>query len=127
MHGDWPGSILRAKGLFWLATRHDVIGELSQAGGILRHGAAGYWWATVPIADWPADTENRSAIRATWEAAYGDRRQELVFIGQHLDPEAIRARLDACLLTDEEMRLGPSGWRSTLAEPVPAWLADAPE
>jgi G3E family GTPase len=121
MHDQWPGTILRAKGFFWLATRHDIVGELSQAGGVLRQGPVGYWWAAVPEADWPEAAEEREHIRSLFDGEYGDRRQELVFIGQHLDPAAIQARLDACLLTDAEMARGPAGWQE-LDDPFPDWL-----
>ena len=126
MHDQWPGTILRAKGFFWLATRHDIVGELSQAGGVLRQGPVGYWWAAVPEAYWPEEAAEREDIRSIFEGEYGDRRQELVFIGQHLDPAAIQARLDACLLTDAEMARGPEGWQE-LDDPFPDWLEAVPE
>jgi len=121
LQNQWPGTILRAKGFFWLATRHDVVGELSQAGGVLRQGPVGYWWAAVPDAYWPEEAEERKHIRSIFDGEYGDRRQELVFIGQHLDPAVIRAQLDACPLTDSEMALEPKGWQA-LKDPFPDWL-----
>ena len=124
MQWDWPGNLLRSKGWFWLATRHDLAGSWSQAGGLVRHGAAGWWWDAAAAEDWPEDPVQRARIEAAFDGPYGDRRQELVFIGQHLDESAMRARLDACLLNDAELALGPAGWRA-LHDPFPEWLQDA--
>ena len=117
--------VLRSKGFFWLATRNDVVGSLSQAGNACRHGPAGFWWAAQPRDEWPDDAELASEIAADWYGApddmsIGDRRQELVMIGVALDAGGWRAKLDACLLTDEEYALGPQGW-SKFADPFPAW------
>jgi G3E family GTPase len=124
LHEPWHG-VLRSKGFFWLATRNDVIGSLSQAGGACRHGPAGFWWAAQPREEWPEDDEIAAEIAADWhgepeDAAVGDRRQELVMIGIDLDPAYWSARLDACLLTDDEYALGPSHWVG-FADPFPAW------
>ena len=118
-------NVLRSKGFFWLATRNDVVGSLSQAGSACRHGPAGFWWAAQPREEWPDDAELASEIAADWHGApddmsIGDRRQELVLIGVSLDADQWRARLDACLLTDAEYSRGPHGW-SALADPFPAW------
>ena len=117
--------VLRSKGFFWLATRNDVVGSLSQAGNACRHGPAGFWWAAQPRDEWPDDAELAAEIAADWYGApddmsIGDRRQELVMIGVALDAGGWRAKLDACLLTDEEYALGPQGW-SKFADPFPAW------
>lgn len=120
MQEDWPGTVLRAKGFFWLATRPDWAGQWSQAGGLMRHGPAGIWWSAVSREHWPAHPEQRARVEADCEGEYGDRRQEIVFIGQHLVPEAIAERLDACLLDDTEMAGGPDRWRR-LPDPFPAW------
>lgn len=128
LHEQWQG-VLRSKGFFWLATRNEVAGSLSQAGGVCRHGPAGMWWAAQPRDEWPEDDELAAEIAADWYGAaddttIGDRRQELVLIGIGLDAEAWRAKFDACLLTDEEYALGPQGWAS-LSDPFPAWDMDA--
>lgn len=69
LHEEWPG-ILRAKGFFWLATRSDVGGSLSQADGTCRHGPAGVWWAAQDRSEWPTDDpELEAEIVAEW---YGD-------------------------------------------------------
>jgi len=119
MHSEWE-DVIRSKGFFWLATRTDIIGSWSQAGGACRHGPAGFWWAAVDRRSWPADEEVQSQIVDVWTEPYGDRRQELVFIGQALDAARVTARLDACLLTDVEMASGPDGW-SKYADPFPRW------
>ncbi len=124
LHEEWRG-VLRSKGFFWLATRHDVIGSLSQAGGACRHGPAGFWWAAQPREEWPDDAELAAEIAADWhgdatDASIGDRRQELVMIGIDLDAAYWRTKLDACLLTDDEYALGPSGWAG-FTDPFPMW------
>lgn len=128
LHEEWQG-VLRSKGFFWLATRNDVAGSLSQAGGVCRHGPAGMWWAAQPRDEWPQDDELAAEIAADWygapeDASIGDRRQELVLIGVALDAQRWREKFDACLLTDEEYALGPQGWQR-MADPFPAWDLDA--
>ncbi|MCO8648724.1 cobalamin biosynthesis protein CobW, partial [Burkholderia multivorans] len=128
LHQQWPG-VLRSKGFFWLATRNDIAGSLSQAGGVCRHGPAGLWWAAQDRAEWPDDDELLAEIRTEWEGDFddrsiGDRRQELVLIGIALDADAWRAKLDACLLTDAEFALGAAGW-AAFDDPFPAWDVDA--
>jgi len=123
---DWPGDVLRSKGFFWLASRPDAAGEWSQAGGIVRHGPAGMWWAAVSRKHWPEDPRHRARIEEEFDGAYGDRRQEIVFIGQHLEPAKTREVLDRCLLTDAEMAAGPDAWK-TFDDPFPKWFAEQDE
>jgi len=116
---EWPG-VVRSKGFFWLASRPAQAGSWSQAGGVCRHGLAGKWWAAVPRAQWPEDPESVRFILDQWDESVGDARQELVLIGMAMDEPALRARLDACLLSDKEMAQGPKGW-ARMADPFPAW------
>ncbi len=118
------GNLLRSKGYFWLATRMDLAGEWSQAGGIMHQGLAGLFWAGVPREHWPDDPEYLRHIEQIWEQPWGDRRQELVFIGQNLAWDTASAALDACLLTAEEMQRGPDAWQH-LPDPFPGWMAEA--
>ncbi|MBX3747156.1 MAG: zinc metallochaperone GTPase ZigA [Verrucomicrobiae bacterium] len=117
---EWPG-VLRSKGYFWLATRMDWAGHLSQAGAACRTEAAGFWWAAVERDQWPEDEDQRRGIEALWVEPWGDRRQEIVIIGQDMDQEALTARLNACLLTREEMGLGPEAWAATFPDPFLEW------
>ena len=114
------GKLLRSKGFFWLASKHQNAGSWSQAGGLMRHGFAGRWWRFVPKSQWPQDEESVAAIMANWQLSTGDCRQELVFIGQNIDFTQMRAELDACLLNDEEMALGVESWR-LLPDPFGPW------
>ncbi|AKA83533.1 zinc metallochaperone GTPase ZigA [Pseudomonas synxantha] len=114
------GKLLRSKGFFWLASKHQDAGSWSQAGGLMRHGFAGRWWRFVPKSQWPQDEESVAAIMANWQLSTGDCRQELVFIGQNIDFTQMRAELDACMLNDEEMALGVESWR-LLPDPFGPW------
>jgi G3E family GTPase len=115
---SWPG-VVRAKGFFWLATRPHHVGELSQAGALVRTGKRGLWWASVPKHQWPDHPEWRAAMRLYLDPIWGDRRQELVFIGcDPMDEDRIRAELDACLVPERDFM--PGRWRD-LADPFPSW------
>jgi G3E family GTPase len=128
LHDEWRG-VLRSKGFFWLATRNDLAGSLSQAGGACRHGPAGVWWAAQPRSEWPSDDPELAAeIAADWygdpaDTRIGDRRQELVMIGVDIEPAVWQAKFDACLLNDDEYALGPQGWQQ-FDDPFPAWESD---
>lgn len=121
LHQPWPaGRLIRSKGYFWLASRPAQAGIMSQAGGILHHGPAGWWWAAMGEAEWPSDEGQRERILAKWDDDTGDCRQELVFIGQQMDAQEAIARLDACLLTEQEFAAGAEAW-AELPDPFPAW------
>ncbi|SCD25347.1 zinc metallochaperone GTPase ZigA [Brucella inopinata] len=115
---NWPG-VVRSKGFFWLATRPDFVGEISQAGALVRTSKRGRWWSAVPKHYWPAEPEWQRAMQPYFHEVWGDRRQEIVFIG--IDPmrqEAIIAELDKCLVQEE--CFAPECW-SGLSDPFPNW------
>jgi G3E family GTPase len=116
---EWPG-VVRSKGYFWLASRHDLVGEWSQAGAISRHQRAGTWWAAVPKASWPQAPEALDVIKRRSEVPFGDRQQELVMIGTNMNEAALRAAFDVCLLSDDELALGVNGWLA-FDDPFPSW------
>ncbi len=100
---EWPG-VIRSKGFFWLATRPRFVGVWSQAGGACQYEAGALWWAAVPKERWPEEgDEILTDIRQQWQEPFGDRRQEIVIIGQNLEQAALTAMLDASLLSDLEM------------------------
>ena len=119
LHRNWAG-LLRSKGHFWLATRMEHAGLWQQAGGTGEHQCAGFWWTAVDKDYWPTDKASLAEIRRLSEAPYGDRRQELVFIGQQLNEKTMRAALDACLLDTREMSDGMDTW-SLFPDPFPEW------
>ncbi|PSL48489.1 G3E family GTPase [Salsuginibacillus halophilus] len=102
---NWPAEVVRAKGLIWVATLHDVAVELSQAGQSIQVGASGYWEAALP----EEEREVEEDEKAGWDPLYGDRITELVLIGIKIKHEELERALDACLLTDDEMA---GNWRS---------------
>ena len=115
---SWPG-VIRAKGLFWLATRPQFVGEVSQAGALVRTGRMGWWWSAVPHDRWPDSPEFRAHMASHHDAVWGDRRQEIVFIGADpMDEAKIRSELDSCLV--EERVYAPRNWAG-LDDPFPRW------
>ncbi|KAI5305035.1 hypothetical protein KEM56_005461 [Ascosphaera pollenicola] len=96
------GPVLRSKGFIWLATRPMQMGEWSQAGSMLTLGSGGPWFAEVPREAWPEDDDIIKSIDNDFSGPWGDRRQELVFIGENINTEAITGLLNECLLKDEE-------------------------
>ncbi len=115
--GDWEG-VIRSKGFFWSATHPGFVYLWSQAGGACNIEVTGPWWASVPQSRWPEHPEERERILANWHGSYGDRRQQIVFIGQNIDEDRVRSELDACLLTDAELALKPEGWKE-FEDPLP--------
>lgn len=111
--------VLRSKGLVWIASKHDWAYDWSQAGCSIRIDPAGYWWASAPEEEWPQEKSEIERIRSIFQDFYGDRRQELVFIGREMDEPAIRDILESCLVTDLEFVQGPELWEQ-LADPFPA-------
>lgn len=113
--------VVRSKGFFWLATRPEYAGSWSQAGGVAHQGLAGMWWVSIPQERWPEEEEHRAAIMQNWIDGIGDARQELVFIGMEMDEDAVRAALNAALLSDAEMAEGPAGWLQ-YPDPLDSWF-----
>ncbi len=118
LNGEMPG-VIRAKGHFWIATRPDWVAEFSLAGALSSVAPLGQWWATVPDARRPTDERARAYMDAHWQEPWGDRRQEIVFIGSGIDWPALKARLDACLLP-AVAAAGPADLPD-LPDPFPAW------
>ena len=109
----FPNTIIRSKGLFWIASRPDQALIWGQAGGSLRTDNAGVWWASMTFNERfqdPIFINNQKQIESDWDSTYGDRKNEIVFIGQNMDEVLIRANLDACLATNKE--LVTEKWRS---------------
>lgn len=94
----------------------DASTDMSQAGGLLQHKAAGFWWAAAP----PEEQSKARRHIPDWHPQFGDRKQEAAIIGFDMNEKALRRRLDACLLTDAEMRGGAGSWRN-LPDPFPRW------
>lgn len=115
---SWPG-VVRSKGFFWLATRPHYVGEMSQAGAIIKTSKIGFWWSAIPKEKWPEGPAFDRIVKPHWDTVWGDRRQELVFIGtEAMDEDLIRAELDKCLVTSDKFT--PQVWE-TLPDPFVSW------
>ena len=119
LHGDENFcGVLRSKGFFWVAADHRIAYEWAQAGGVANVKPTGMWWAAVPTEHWEHPDGERPDQQPKWHPRFGDRIQELVFIGQRMDEVAMRARLDDCLL-DERLALADSASWASLDNPFP--------
>ncbi len=126
---QFPTSIIRSKGLFWIATRSDEALIWSSAGGSLKTDPAGVWWASMPFTErinYAAFVNNQQLIESEWATPFGDRKIELVFIGQYIDKESITTQLESCLLTDNELITWHAGkWPKQDYWPIPSGLANS--
>ncbi len=114
---NWRG-VLRSKGFFWVAADDRVAYEWAQAGGVSNVTPTGMWWAAMPPEEWDHPEGQSPDQQPDWHPRFGDRAQQLVFIGQKMDEAGIRARLDACLL-DERLAAADSEVWSELRNPFP--------
>ena len=113
VQNQFPNNIIRSKGLFWLASRPEQALVWGQAGGSLKADSAGVWWSSMPFEKrimQYAFVENQDQIESGWDDTFGDRKNEIVFIGHHLDEKLIRSLLDNCLSTNHEIDTGK--WES---------------
>ena len=113
--------LLRAKGYIWLASRPSWVVSYSRAGNVATHEAVGQWWAAAPRDRWPAKgSAARAGIEKNWKEPYGDRINEVVFIGTHMDRATIEQAWKAMHLNFTETRKGMKGW-AEFNDPFPNW------
>ena len=118
LNGPLPG-VIRAKGHFWVATRPKWVVEYSLAGALSSVTPLGTWWASVPKDRWPEGEAIDAYIKEHWQEPFGDRRQEIVFIGAGIDWPALKARLDAALLPEDQEYSPDIKFR--MPDPFPRW------
>ena len=117
---NFPSNIIRSKGLFWIASRSDQALVWSTAGGSVKTDPAGVWWASMPFTErinYSVFVNNQQHIESDWDVDYGDRKIELVFIGQNLDVKSIVHDLDNCLLDDFEIEK----WKNNQFTKIDKW------
>lgn len=114
---EWEG-VLRSKGIFWFANHMNNSIDWSQAGGSSSISPGAQWWCTIDKEEWPDDEEFLKSIEADWREPFGDRRQEVVFIGIEMNRDWIERELDKCLLTDSELQAGEPAWQN-FEDPFP--------
>ena len=122
----YPGNIIRSKGLFWIASRPDQALIWGQAGGSIRTDSAGVWWSSMPMSQRSQHgsfLENQREIEADWDGTFGDRKVEIVFIGQNLDEAQIRQDLAACQIGADQLPVDwkkgrPDAWPVERASPL---------
>lgn len=109
---NWDAGIVRSKGFFWLASRKNEALLLSQAGGSIVVERIGSWWASFPTKErnqHPSFQANEEYIMGRLDKKWGDRMNEIVFIGQDMDEKKIRREMEDCLCTDIEYNAYQNG------------------
>ena len=120
VQNKFPTNVIRSKGLFWLGSRSDQAIIWSTAGGSIKTDPAGVWWDSMPFSEritYASFVDNQKQIESEWETPFGDRKIELVFIGQKLDPKKITKELENCLLNDHEL----SDWNQGKFKKTDKW------
>ena len=120
VQNKFPTTIIRSKGMFWLTSRPEQAISWSQAGGSLNADSVGVWWSSMPFDErikYLSFVENQKLIEKDWDKEFGDRKNELVFIGQDMDEQLIRAQLDYCLSTEDE--INTKKWKEGFEDPWP--------
>ncbi len=120
LQNKFPTSIIRSKGLFWLSSRPDQALVWSQAGGSLKAEGAGVWWASMLFHErikYLPFVENQKQIESEWDKLFGDRKNEIVFIGQNMDEKLIKDELELCLSSDDE--INSREWKSGYSDEWP--------
>ena len=120
VQNKFPTTIIRSKGMFWLTSRPEQAISWSQAGGSLNADSVGVWWSSMPFDErikYLSFVENQKLIEKDWDKEFGDRKNELVFIGQDMDEKLIRAQLDFCLSTEDE--INTKKWKEGFEDPWP--------
>jgi G3E family GTPase len=126
MEAPIPG-LLRAKGYVWVASRPNWVVSYSRAGNVATHEPMGQWWAAVPRERWPVKgSPERAGIEKNWKEPYGDRINEVVFIGQNMDRIAVEQTWKTAHLNFTENRKGMKGWAG-LPDPFPLWERNTTE
>lgn len=123
LNEHYPSNLIRAKGLFWIASRPDQALNFSQAGGSTRLETAGIWWCSIPFnqrIEHPDFIYNQDLIESHWDPIWADRLNELVFIGQNINKQEMIKELQACLLQDEEQVLFQKNM--TFSDPFPLYI-----
>ncbi len=116
---NWPVDVVRAKGFFWLATRNNMTGLISQAGPSIMIQGAGEWIAAYSDEERERVLLEEPDLLKRWDPVYGDRITEIVFIGLDMKQHQVETSLDLCLLTDEEIEMD---WKS-FNDPLPVFTA----
>ncbi|MFG3405664.1 GTP-binding protein [Streptomyces sp. NPDC048142] len=103
--------VVRSRGHLWLCGRPDSVITWRSAGAHLELQEADRWLEPQETGAWQAATPQRRTLASWfWHDYYGERRNEIVFIGVGLDEQAIRCALDEALLTDHELAQGRAAW-----------------
>ncbi|EOD23338.1 hypothetical protein EMIHUDRAFT_430429 [Emiliania huxleyi CCMP1516] len=103
-------ALIRSKGFVWLSNSHSQIFYWQLAGKHFELTQYATWWAVVGEEDWPEDAEEQADLKKDFAGEFGDRRQEMVFIGVAMDVKKITALFDECLLTDAELDVYRQHW-----------------
>jgi G3E family GTPase len=120
-------NVIRAKGYVWIAssTGYYICGSLNIVGKIKTLEPMTIWWAAIRKSKWGETKDEiklvEDSVKPYWDPIYGDRRNELIFIGKNIDKKSIEDALNGCLVSDEEFKLGDLKWSELFKDPFTEW------
>jgi G3E family GTPase len=120
---DTIGGVLRSKGYIWTTHCHDYKVIYQQSCNTVTIEVGDAHWDVLNKKAWIADSKKghghghgvkseQDMFRENFVEPFGDRRQEIVFIGNGMKHDVIQKLLDECLLTDLELKMGVDGWKA---------------
>lgn len=99
MRSGLPG-VIRCKGFYWTDRQPDRVGLLSIAGKQMRADYLAKWWIDQIESGEASYQQVPEMIKKSWLPQYGDRRQELIFIGIDLAANTIEKLLTECFVNE---------------------------
>lgn len=117
--------VIRGKGYIWIATNMITCASINIVSGNKILEPETIWWAAIKQSKWGNSKKEidlvKRYLKDFWETKYGDRRNEMIFIGRKMNKDEIVKRLDECLLTDEEFACGEAKWKTMFKDPFVEW------
>lgn len=97
LENDYPEEIIRAKGYVWFHDDDIHVQLFEQAGRNASVTIVSNWVAAFGKKEREREIREHPEILEDWDEKYGDRFNQIVFIGKNLNRDQIISRLQTCV------------------------------